>query len=120
VTSTYAFLGTPLYAAPEAQLRTHVGPAADRYSLGVILFHMLSGVPPFQGETPFEILNRHRTDLPPDLGDLRPETPPALRRLVSRLLDKEPDQRPEDSEILRILAEVTSGLSVPPAAPPAD
>jgi len=88
--------------------------------LGVILFHMLSGVPPFQGETPFEILNRHRTDLPPDLGDLRPETPPALRRLVSRLLDKEPDQRPEDSEILRILAEVTSGLSVPPAAPPAD
>ena len=118
VTSTYAFLGTPLYAAPEAQLKTHVGPAADRYSLGVILFHMLAGDPPFQGETPFEILNHHRSDLPPDLLGLRPEAPRALRRLVSRLLDKEPDQRPDDSEILRILAEVASNLRAPSTGMP--
>ena len=120
VTSTYAFLGTPLYAAPEAQFKTHVGPAADRYSLGVILFHMLAGTPPFDGETPFEILNRHRSDLPPDLLELRPELPPVLARLVGRLLDKEADQRPDDSEILRVLGEVAAGLSEPPAATPQD
>jgi serine/threonine protein kinase len=120
VTTTYAFLGTPLYSAPEAQIRTHVGPAADRYSLGVILFHMLAGAPPFQGRTPFEILERHRHAAPPDLLAVRPETPPALARLVARLLDKEPDQRPEDGEILRVLAEVEAGLSAPPAAGPRD
>lgn len=120
VTTTYAFLGTPLYAAPESQIKTHVGPAADRYSLGVILFHMLSGAPPFLGETPFEILNQHRSALPPDLLVPRPEVPPALGRLVDRLLDKEPDQRPDDSEILRVLADVASSLSAPPTAMPGD
>jgi hypothetical protein len=120
VTSTYAFLGTPLYAAPEAQFKTHVGPAADRYSFGVILFHMLAGEPPFQGETPFEILNRHRSDIPPDLATLRPGVPAALSRLVTRLLDKEPDQRPEDSEILRLLGEVADSLSAPSTVTPLD
>ena len=120
VTTTYAFLGTPLYAAPEAQLKTHVGPAADRYSLGVILFHMLAGAPPFLGETPFEILNHHRSALPPELLLLRPEVPPALSRLVNRLLDKEPDQRPDDSEILRVLADVAASLSAGPTAKPGD
>ncbi|WP_306590988.1 serine/threonine-protein kinase [Geothrix sp. 21YS21S-4] len=110
VTTTYAFLGTPLYAAPEAQVRTHVGPAADRYSFGVILFHMLAGAPPFEGNTPFQILERHRHAPPPDLAERRPDVPPALARLVARLLDKEPDQRPEDGEILRVLAEVSEGL----------
>jgi serine/threonine-protein kinase len=121
VTTTYAFLGTPLYAAPEAQLKTHVGPAADRYSLGVILFHMLAGQPPFQGETPFEILDRHRSALPPDLQALRPEAPGTLLRLVIRLLDKEPDQRPDDAEITRTLIDLEAALSgppIPPAAPP--
>ncbi|MBI1751089.1 MAG: protein kinase [Acidobacteria bacterium] len=112
VTSTYAFLGTPLYAAPEAQLKTHVGPAADRYSLGVILYHMLTGEPPFTGETPFEILHRHRTEAPAPPSRLRPGVPPAVERLVLRLLDKEPDQRPEDSEILRVLAEAADSISV--------
>lgn len=118
VTTTYAFLGTPLYAAPEAQLKTHVGPAADRYSLGVILFHMLAGEPPFQGETPFEILDRHRSALPPDLRVLRPDVPGPLRSLVARLLEKDPDLRPDDSEITRVLAGLEVSLSVPPAAPP--
>jgi serine/threonine-protein kinase len=118
VTTTYAFLGTPLYAAPEAQFKTHVGPAADRYSLGVLLFHMVTGTPPFQGETPFEILHHHRSDPPPDLLESRPDAPPALSRLVCRLLDKEPDQRPDDGEILRLLAELAADLRTPPAVPP--
>ena len=104
LTTTYAFLGTPLYAAPELQLKTQVGPAADRYSFGVMLFELIAGRPPFQGETPFQIMDQHRQAALPDLARLRPATPAALVDLVGRLTRKDPAQRPEDQELLEILA----------------
>ena len=104
LTTTYAFLGTPLYAAPEAQTKTQVGPAADRYSFGVLLFELLAGRPPFTGETPFEILDQHRSAALPDLRTLRPDAPAALVDLIERLCRKEPAERPEDGEILECLA----------------
>ncbi len=103
VTSTYSFLGTPAYAAPEAQKRTHVGPAADRYALGIILFEMLTGAPPFTGETPFDVLDRHRAHPLPELRFLRKDAPPGLVRLVERLAQKDPDLRPEDLEVVKLL-----------------
>ncbi|WP_275976143.1 serine/threonine-protein kinase [Geothrix oryzisoli] len=103
LTTTYAFLGTPRYAAPEAQIRAQVGPAADRYSLGIMLFELLAGHPPFDGETPFEILDKHRRDPLPDLAALRPDLPAALVDLVERLCRKDPDQRPGDEEVLSVL-----------------
>jgi Protein kinase domain len=106
LTTTYAFMGTPLYAAPEAQLKTHVGPAADRYSIGMILFEMLAGQAPFHGETPFDILDQHRRKPLPDLSKFRKDLSPTLIRLVTRLGAKEPDERPEDGEILRLLREL--------------
>lgn len=106
VTSTYSFLGTPGYAAPEAQKRSHVGPAADRYGLGIILFEMLTGTPPFEGETPFEVLDRHRAQPLPEIRAMRKDVPPALVRLVERLAQKDPDLRPEDLEVIKILKEL--------------
>jgi serine/threonine-protein kinase len=106
VTSTYSFLGTPGYAAPEAQKRSHVGPAADRYSLGIILFEMLTGTPPFEGETPFEVLDRHRAHPLPDIRTIRKDVPQVLTRLVERLSQKDPDLRPEDLEVIKILREL--------------
>ncbi len=108
VTSTYSFLGTPSYAAPEAQKRSHVGPAADRYSLGIILFEMLTGTPPFEGETPFEVLDHHRIHPLPDIRYLRKEVPEALVCLVERLAQKDPDLRPEDLEVIAILEDLTA------------
>ena len=99
LTTTYAFMGTPLYAAPEAQLLAKAGPGADRYSLGAILFEMIAGQPPYSGETPFAILDQHRSAPVPDLAARR-QVPPDLARLVQRLLDKDPDQRPEDGELV--------------------
>jgi hypothetical protein len=110
LTTTYAFLGTPRYAAPEAQLKTTVGPASDRYSLGIILFEMLIGHPPFQGETPFELLDQHRRAPLPDLAALREELPVELVRLVNRLVAKEPDERPEDAELVRSLRDILGRL----------
>jgi len=104
LTTTYAFLGTPLYAAPEAQTKTQVGPAADRYSFGVLLFELLAGRPPFTGETPFEILDQHRSSALPDLRVLRPDAPGPLVDLIERLCRKDPAQRPEDDEVLDLLA----------------
>jgi hypothetical protein len=107
LTETQAFLGTPVYAAPESQTHPQVGPAADRYAFGVILFEMLAGHPPFEGETAFMLLAHHRKDDFPDLAALRPDLPPGVIRLVQRLSAKEPSDRPEDGELLRILGELS-------------
>ena len=103
LTTTYAFLGTPLYAAPELQLKTSVTPAADWYAFGIMLFQMIAGHAPFQGETPFEIMDLHRRAELPDLGAARPEAAPALVDLVRRLTLKDPAQRPGDAEVLALL-----------------
>lgn len=106
LTTTYAFLGTPLYAAPEAQLKTQVGPTSDRYSLGIMLFEMLAGQTPFMGETPFDILDHHRCSPLPDLDALRQGLPPELVSLVLALCAKDPDKRPEDDFVIRRLTEI--------------
>jgi serine/threonine-protein kinase len=111
LTTTYAFLGTPLYAAPEAQLKRQVGPAADRYAFGIMLFELLTGHPPFQGETPFEILDQHRTLPLPDLAALRPDAPGDLVALVERLCRKDPEARPGDDEVLETLARLAASPS---------
>lgn len=103
LTTTYAFLGTPLYAAPELQMKTQVGPAADWYSFGIMLFELIAGHPPFQGETPFAILDQHRRGVLPDLRTIRPEAPEALVGLVERLTEKDPALRPGDAEVLAAL-----------------
>lgn len=100
LTTTYAFLGTPKYAAPEAQLKTAIGPASDWYAFGIMLFEMLAGAPPFQGETPFEILERHRSQPLPDLRKLRADAPEPLVALIESLCAKNPEDRPHGEEIL--------------------
>ena len=110
LTTTYAFLGTPTYAAPELQLKTQVGPAADRYSFGIMLFELVAGHPPFHGETPFEILDQHRSAELPDLKALRPETPQALVDLVAGLTRKAPGDRPNDQATIDTLEGVVEVL----------
>jgi serine/threonine-protein kinase len=87
-------LGTPLYMSPEQIRGEVVDPRSDLYSLGVTLYHMLSGRPPFQGETPLSLAVQHLQNLPTDLANLRPDLPKPLGKLVHHLLEKDPADRP--------------------------
>ena len=113
-TTSTMFIGTPAYAAPECLANPQVGPPADRYALGLILFEMLTGHQPFSGATAFQIIETHRTQPLPDLSGIRPGIPAPLARLVERLCRKDPAERPEDGETLACLR----GLKTTPSWPP--
>ncbi|MBI4911184.1 MAG: serine/threonine protein kinase [Acidobacteria bacterium] len=106
LTSTTMFIGTPAYSAPEAIVNPRVGPPADRYALGIILFEMLVGRAPFKGESTFQTLEAQRSQPLPDILALRPEAPPRLVRLIQRLCAKSPEERPEDGEMMGILVDL--------------
>ena len=90
------FLGTPRYMAPEQAMRSDIGPTADIYACGIMLFEMLTGGAPFAGETPFAVMTAHRTQevpaFPAELG-----IPPELEAAVRRALAKEPALRFPDA-----------------------
>ncbi|MCA9132404.1 MAG: tetratricopeptide repeat protein [Planctomycetales bacterium] len=86
-------LGTPMYMSPEQIQEGHVDIRSDLYSLGVTLFHMLGGRPPFTGETPLALAMQHVQAEPPSLQKLRGDIPLSLQELVSRLLAKNPAER---------------------------
>jgi eukaryotic-like serine/threonine-protein kinase len=98
VASVSAVMGTPLYASPEQlSLGGRIDGRADNYSLGVILFEMLTGEPPFNGASAREMLHLQMNVAPPLLRKFRPDAPPALESLVARLLAKSPEDRPQSA-----------------------
>jgi hypothetical protein len=95
-------VGTPAYISPEqAAGDPAVDHRADVYSFGCMAYEMLAGQPPFANRTPQRLMAAHMAEVPRPLGELAPETPPALAALVMRCLEKEPSARPQSaSEIL--------------------
>jgi serine/threonine protein kinase len=91
-------VGTPHYASPE-QLTVggRIDGRSDIYSLGVILYRMLGGRPPFNSPSMGEVIQMQLTAEPAPLFTLRPETPPAVERLVTSMLAKNPARRPQSA-----------------------
>ncbi len=86
-------MGTAAYIAPEQAEGREIGPQADLYSAGVVLFQMLTGEVPFPGNDPLEVMSRHRLEPPRDPRSLNPEISPALSAIVLRALSKQPVER---------------------------
>ena len=97
--------GTPAYMAPEqARSDAAVDHRADLYALGVVAYESLAGRHPFAGRSAEALLAAHLTEAPAPLVAHRPDVPPALAALVSRLLAKAPEHRPQSAdEVLRAL-----------------
>ncbi|MDQ7028871.1 MAG: protein kinase [Ardenticatenia bacterium] len=85
--------GTTAYLSPEQIRGEAATPASDVYAIGVVLFEMLAGRPPFQGEDHVAIALQHLNESPPRLSQLNPRVPPSVERLVERMLSKDPAQR---------------------------
>ena len=89
-------LGTPMYMSPEQIQEGLVDIRSDLYSLGVTLYHMLCGRPPFTGETSLALAMQHVQASAPDIRQFRSDVPDMLRELLLRLLAKKPQDRPDD------------------------
>jgi eukaryotic-like serine/threonine-protein kinase len=95
LTRTGVMLGTPAYMSPEqARGSSEIGPAADVWALGSVMFEMLGGRTPFTGQTAASVRAKVILEDPPDLAILCPEAPPDVVALIERMLTKDPAGRP--------------------------
>ncbi|MBN1912300.1 MAG: protein kinase [Pirellulales bacterium] len=86
-------LGTPLYMSPEQVEGKPLDPRSDLYSLGVTCYHLLSGAPPFSGQTPLSVAVQHLKKEPVPLASVRSDLPEELCRIVHKMLAKDPKDR---------------------------
>lgn len=97
-TVTGALLGTLHYMAPEQGLKNDCDQRSDLYSLGIVLYEMLTGAPPFDGETPLAILLNHLNQPLPALRQSDPSIPAELETITRKALEKDPQKRYQNAE----------------------
>jgi serine/threonine protein kinase len=95
-------LGTAEYLSPEQATGLPVDGRSDVYSLGVVLYEMLAGRPPFTGDRALAVMHQHVHDNPPPLARSRPDVPAALQSIVERCLRKEPASRYRDARTVAV------------------
>lgn len=112
ITQAGVLLGSPLYMAPE-QAKSEADPRTDIYALGVVLFQMLAGRPPFEGKESIDIIVKHIREPPPSVRALAPETPLEIEAIVLRCLEKDPQHRYQSmDEVLEAFREATHGQGI--------
>src|SRR5436853_656623 len=98
MTEAGSIVGTAQYLSPEQARGTDVDQRSDLYSLGVVLYELLTGTLPFNGDTPVEIAMKHLSTVPEPPSERRPDVPRDLDLIVMRALAKDPDDRYESAE----------------------
>ena len=113
-TNSQAVIGTPLYMSPEqCEGAGRIDSKTDVYSLGCMLYELLSGKPPFVGTGPGQVIGMHLFMEPEPLSKRAPSVPAALAELVGKLLIKDKEQRPAMREVQRALELLAADLPPP-------
>jgi serine/threonine-protein kinase len=108
LTRTHEFVGTPAYVAPESAEGRPQTSAVDIYGAGILLYELVTGRPPFAGDSALEVLHQHLSAEP-----RRPSTvPDPLWTVIERCLRKNPDERPSAENLARGLRTVAEGIGV--------
>ncbi|NIO48853.1 MAG: tetratricopeptide repeat protein [Candidatus Aminicenantes bacterium] len=111
ITATGVMIGTPEYMSPEQVEGKEVDQRSDIYSLGVILYEMVTGRVPFEGDTPFTIGVKHRSEEPKDPKELNTQLPEDLNLVILRCLEKDREKRYQSAgEVRAELTRIEKGI----------
>jgi serine/threonine-protein kinase len=109
--------GSPLYFAPEQAAGESPTPASDVYSLGIVMYELFSGTPPFTASSADELARLHISGRPVPISEYVPDIPSALEEIVMKLLSKEPAARYRTAEQLGRVLQKFGTLPDPPSQP---
>jgi serine/threonine-protein kinase len=102
--------GTALYMAPEHAMGGEVTSRTDLYSLGVMLYRIVTGRPPFVGDSPIAIIGQHINTLPVSPAWYRTDLLPSLETIILQLLEKDPQRRPTSvTDVYQALESIEAG-----------